>query len=196
MYHCCMDTTRASRGTEAKERLLAAAQELYWEQGVAATTPRQVLQRSGVGQGSLYHHFPAKRDLAQAAIGRTSGTTLDGARAALEGTGTAMERLHGYLARPRDAVAGCRVGRLTSDPTVMSDAQLQEPVREYFVKLIDLVAEVFSEGGATPETARRRAMTAVAVIQGGYVLSRALDDPAPMREAVGGLLELLEESER
>lgn len=190
-----MDTTQAGRGAETKKRLLAAAQELYWEQGVAATTPRQVLQRSGVGQGSLYHHFPSKRDLAQAAIDRTAEATLDGARAALEASGTAMERLHGYLARPRDAVAGCRVGRLTNDPTVMSDTGLREPVREYFVKLVDLITGVFAEDGAAPEVARQRAMTAVAVIQGGYVLSRALDDPAPMQEAVAGLLNLLDRVE-
>lgn len=195
MYHDGMNSTQAGRGTEAKERLIVAAQDLYGEQGVTATTPRQVLQRSGVGQGSLYHHFPAKRDLARAAIGRTSESTLDRARAALTGAGTALERLRAYLARPRDAVAGCRIGRLTSDPAVMSDADLNEPVREYFVKLIDLVAEVFAEDGAAPETARHRAMTAVAVIQGGYVLSRALGDPSPMREGIAGLLELLEASQ-
>lgn len=196
MYYDSMDTRQAGRGAETKERLLAAAQELYWQQGVAATTPRQVLQRSGVGQGSLYHHFPAKRDLAETAIGRTAEATLDGARAALEGSGTAMERLHEYLARPRDATAGCRVGRLTSDPTVMSDAGLREPVREYFVKLVDLIAGAFTEDGTAPDVARQRAMTAVAVIQGGYVLSRALDSPAPMQEAVAGLLDLLKRTER
>jgi hypothetical protein len=31
----------------------------------------------------------------------------------------------------------------------------------------------------------------VAVIQGGYVLSRALGDPGPMDRAVSGLLDLL-----
>lgn len=186
-----METTPVGRGAEARERLLAAAQELYAEQGVAATTPRQVLERSGVGQGSLYHHFPAKRDLAKAAIDCTTEATLDGAREALVGDGTAMERLGAYLTRPRDAVAGCRVGRLTSDPSVMADPDLQEPVRTYFADLIDLLAAVFAEDGAAPAVAQQRAMTAVAVIQGGYVLSRALDDPAPMHQAVAGLLDLI-----
>lgn len=191
-----MGTKQTGRGAESRERLLVAAQELFSEQGVAATTPRQVLQRSRVGQGSLYHHFPTKRDLAEAAIGRTAEATLENARAALGGSGALMDRLRAYLTRPREAVAGCRVGRLTSDPAVMSDAGLREPVREYFVKLVDLIADVFIENGVEPEVARQRAMTAVAVIQGGYVLSRALGDPAPMQQAAAGLVDLLEPAER
>lgn len=191
-----MDSNESKRGTEARERLLSAAASLYWEQGVAATTPRQVLQRSGVGQGSLYHHFPAKRDLAEAAINRTAGATLDAARSTLVGNGPPMERLREYLTRPRDAVAGCRVGRLTSDPTVMSDDGLHDPVRRYFVALIDLVADVLAEAGGDPEPARRLATTVVAVIQGGYVISRALNDPAPMQQAVAGVIEMLESTGR
>ena len=61
---------------DARESLVEAARELYADNGVAATTPRQVLARSGVGQGSLYHHFPSKRDLAVAAVTRTVDRAL------------------------------------------------------------------------------------------------------------------------
>ena len=182
------------RGARTRERLVSAAQDLYAERGVAATTPRQVWEHSGVGQGSLYHHFPTKHALAVAAISRTGEQTLAKARADLDGTEPALERLAGYLSRPRDAVAGCRVGRLTSDPMVMAEPELQEPVRDYFTGLIDLVTELFVETGASGETARRRAMVAVAIIQGGYVLSRALDDPTPMETAVAGFLDLVASS--
>src|SRR5207247_2156329 len=97
------------------------------------------------------------------------------------------ERMRAYLARPRDAVAGCRIGRLTSDEAVMTDGELQKAVRGYFTQILELATEVFEQAGASPETALRRATTAVAVIQGGYVLSRALEDPAPMQQATAGL---------
>ncbi|MFE5774850.1 TetR/AcrR family transcriptional regulator [Brachybacterium sp. NPDC056505] len=182
----------SDRGARTRERLLVAAQELIWEQGVSATTPRQVWERSGTGQGSLYHHFPTKHALALAAVTRTVRQMLDGARASLAHDSEPEERVHDYLTRPRDAVAGCRVGRLTSDATVMADDELRAAVRGYFTQLLDLATVVFEEAGEPPEAARRRATTAVAVIQGGYVLSRALGDPAPMRDATEGLLQLLD----
>ena len=193
MYHGVMNAIHASPGADARERLLASAQKLFAEQGVEATSPRQVLEDSGVGQGSLYHHFPTKRDLAQAAIDLTADASLDNARLSLTGSGTPLERLRNYLTRPRDAVAGCRVGRLTSDATVMASEDLQHPVRDYFVTLIDLVTDVLLDHGSTPERARDQAITAVAVLQGGYVLSRAVGDPELMRRAVAGLLDLIEE---
>lgn len=54
--------------TDARRRLLDAAQRLLWERGFDATSPRAVMAESGVGQGSLYHHFPTKKALAEAAL--------------------------------------------------------------------------------------------------------------------------------
>ncbi|QAY60274.1 TetR/AcrR family transcriptional regulator [Microbacterium protaetiae] len=179
--------------TDARDRLLVAAQALYAERGVAATTPRDVLARSAVGQGSLYHHFPTKRDLARAAVGRTVQEQLGTAKAELLGDATARERIGAYLLRDRDAVAGCRVGRLTSDPLVMSEDDLHRLVEGYFTDLITLVCDVLQEAGLSPDRARERATTIVAVVQGGYVLARATGDPDVMRSAVRGLFALLEE---
>lgn len=178
--------------SDARERLLVAAQSLYAESGVAATTPRQVLARSGVGQGSLYHHFPSKRELAHAAVERTAQEALQLAGRELVGDATSAERVRSYLLRDRDAVAGCKVGRLTSDPLVMSEAGLLEPVAGYFSGLIALVCDVLEEEGLSADQARDRAATIVAVVQGGYVLSRATGDPEMMRRAVRGMVALLE----
>lgn len=184
--------TTTARGSSARDQLLEAAQALFWESGVDATTPRQVLDRSGVGQGSLYHHFPTKKDLARAAIASTSASALDSARASLlDAPGAATERLIAYLRRDRDALAGCRVGRLTSDPSVMADNTLLGPVEEYFAGLIESVAAVLRESGLPNDEARTRAITAVAVIQGGYVVSRALGDPGILDSAVTGFIDLL-----
>lgn len=184
-----------SSTTDARELLVAAAQQLYARNGVAATTPRQVIEHSGVGQGSLYHHFPSKQDLAAAAVGRTVEQALAAASRSLVGDAPAGDRVVAYLRRDRDAVAGCRVGRLTADPLVMSSS-LREPVGEYFAGLIELATQAFIEAGLAADDALRRATTAVAVIQGGYVISRALGDAVHMQRAVEGLVALLEPSTR
>jgi AcrR family transcriptional regulator len=175
-----------------RERLIGAAKELFWRQGVAVTSPRQVLAESGVGQGSLYHHFPAKHDLALAAIHEAVEESLATARRELSGDLPALDRLRDYLERPRDAVAGCRVGRLTYEQYVVDDTVLSGPVHEYFATLVALVEDAFAQlPHASPETARERAYAAVAVLQGGYVLSRALADPGAMTSAVAGFVDLL-----
>ncbi|BCJ76610.1 TetR family transcriptional regulator [Catellatospora sp. IY07-71] len=46
-----------------RERVLAAATELFAEQGYAATSVQQVVDRAGVTKGGLYHYFGAKEDL-------------------------------------------------------------------------------------------------------------------------------------
>lgn len=52
----------------SREKLVAAACELFAERGFTPTSPTMVLDRSGVGHGSLYHYFDGKEALALAAI--------------------------------------------------------------------------------------------------------------------------------
>jgi len=181
-----------NKHSDAREQLLVAAQALFAEAGVAATTPRQVLERSGIGQGSLYHHFPSKRDLARAAVERTAQEQLQVAERGFIGDQPPRERIRAYLLRDRDALAGCRIGRLTSDQAVMSDASLLEPVEGYFSGLIDLLGGALEESGIPRDRAQDRAAAIVSVVQGGYVLARATGDPERMRSAVRGMAELLE----
>ncbi|MFE7406140.1 TetR/AcrR family transcriptional regulator [Isoptericola sp. NPDC057559] len=180
-----------STSTDARARLVAAAQEMFAAQGVGATSPRQVLAASGVGQGSLYHHFPTKHDLATAAVGATVESALTAARRDLEGPTPALDRVVAYLERPRDALAGCKIGRLTSDQAVMDDDGLHDVVTAYFVRLLDVVATTLREAGLPDDDARDRAHAAVAIVQGGYVLARATGDPDAMRAAVRGFVSIL-----
>lgn len=179
-------TAPAADTRPARERLVRAAQGLYAEQGVDATTPREVLERSGVGQGSLYHHFPSKLDLARAALRRTAEESLDTARGTLAGGGSATGRLRAFLGAQRDAIAGCAVGRQTSDPVVMADGELHETLTEYFTGLLDLVTVALWEQGFDEVEASDRAFTVVATVQGGYVLARALGDDTALERALRG----------
>ena len=180
---------------DARTTLVQIAQRLFAERGVGATSPRQVLAASGVGQGSLYHHFPTKHDLTLAAVGATVDEALTSAMQALAADSPALERVVSYLDRPRDALAGCKVGRLTSDQAVMDDPDVRTVVGVYFTRLLDAVQRVLTESGLPADLARDRAHAAVAVVQGGYVLARATGDPDAMRSAVRGLAHLLTASD-
>ncbi|MFJ3406533.1 TetR/AcrR family transcriptional regulator [Promicromonospora sp. NPDC090134] len=180
-----------SSSTSARERLVGAAQDLFAAQGVGPTSPRAVLAASGVGQGSLYHHFPTKHDLAVTAVGATVDDALTRAMRTLGGDSPAVERLVAYLERPREALAGCKIGRLTADQAVMDDDGLHDVVTAYFVRLLGTVTQIFRETGLPDGVARDRAHAALAIIQGGYVLARATRDPGALDAAVRGFVGLL-----
>ncbi|MVA76628.1 TetR family transcriptional regulator [Auraticoccus sp. F435] len=180
---------------DSRELLVETMSELLWERGYADTSPRAVRERSGVGQGSLYHHFPTKRDLALAALERNVAALLP-AVSDLDGPGDPMARIEAYLMRPRDALKGCKVGRMTQDPQVREDPVLLAPVGRAFAQAHVSWVKVLREAVAAGELRddldpERLAHTLMAVLQGGYVLAIAQQDPGPFQDACTGALDLL-----
>ena len=187
MYNTLMNT---------RERLIESTRELLWERGYVGTSPKAIQQRSGAGQGSMYHHFDGKPDLALAAISRSADDLRASAEAGFRGPGSVTERISAYLRREREVLKGCPVGRLTQDPDVMADPELRRPVEETFSWLTDRLAGLLAEGRATGELAAgldpaATATALVAVLQGGYVLARAADSAQVYARAIDGALGLL-----
>ncbi|GAA2795607.1 TetR/AcrR family transcriptional regulator [Saccharopolyspora taberi] len=184
-----------------RERLIESTQDLLWERGYAGTSPKAIQQRSGAGQGSMYHHFGGKSDLALAAMNKTAEQLRAEISGHLDGPGTAIERISAYLHRERDVLRGCRIGRLAQDPGVVESARLRQPLDETFDWLRRRLAEVVSEGQAEGELAadldpEDTAAAIVAVLQGGYVIARAAGSAEPFGRAVDGALRLLAASAR
>lgn len=178
------------------ERLIESTRELLWERGYTGTSPKAIQQRAGAGQGSMYHHFDGKSALARAAIDRTAEQLRAAADALLSAPGPAFDRISAYLHRERDVLRGCPIGRLTQDPDVMAEPMLRAPVHDTFAWLRARLTDVLADGVRRGEldaalNPAATASTLVAVLQGGYVLARAADDPAPFTEAVDGALALL-----
>lgn len=179
----------------AADRLITATQELLWERGYTGTSPKAIQARSGVGQGSMYHHFPSKAALALAAEERTTAEVLDSIDAKLvNGKGSAIDRLTAYVLSPyRDALEGCPTGRLAADPDIVADPTLRAPLAEVFAKTATILGHVIEqaqqEGDIRPELdAARLAETIQATRQGAYILARATADRAAFTRALKGLL--------
>ncbi|MGY6018805.1 TetR/AcrR family transcriptional regulator [Streptomyces spinosirectus] len=191
-----MYSDRMSTSETTSERLIESTRELLWERGYVGTSPKAILERSGAGQGSMYHHFKGKPDLALAAIRRTAAELRATAEGVLRGPGTPYERIEAYLRRERDVLRGCPVGRLTMDPDVIASAELRAPVDETLDAIRELIAGIVEEGKEQGQFAasldgEEIAATVLATVQGGYVLARASGSPAAFDAAVRGLLSLL-----
>jgi TetR/AcrR family transcriptional repressor of nem operon len=181
---------------DTRERLVESTRALLWERGYVGTSPKAIQQHAGAGQGSMYHHFSGKQELALVAIRRTADELRAAADAQLSGPGSALQRITAYLGRARDVLSGCPIGRLTYDPDVLAVPALREPVEQTVGWLRDRLAAVVRDGQDSGELAPGLdpvavAAAIVAVLQGGYVLARAAATPEPFEQAVAGVLALL-----
>jgi TetR/AcrR family transcriptional repressor of nem operon len=115
---------------DTRTRIVVAAMELFWEKGFNSTSVADILSRSQVNSGSLYHVFPGKQDVLVGVL----EAYRDGIGEMLLAPAWAhvadpIEKIFALLARYRrsivdtDCVYGCPIGSLAlelhePDPTV------------------------------------------------------------------------------
>ncbi|MHA7306482.1 TetR/AcrR family transcriptional regulator [Arthrobacter sp. TMN-49] len=182
-----------------KTRLIESARELLWDRGYTATSPRAILDAANVGQGSMYHHFHGKEDLAHAAMQINADEMRAVVEKDLAAPGSAVDRISRYLHREREVLRGCRFGKLAQDAEVTSSEILYPLVSEMFAWLQTRLTEVIREGQRNGEFRTQLNPTGIAAmiaatLQGGYVLARAAQDPAAFTCAIDGALELIRTS--
>jgi AcrR family transcriptional regulator len=59
---------RTEKGERTRLRIIRAAADLFHAQGVAATSPDQVIEASGTGKGQFYYYFQSKEGLVHAVL--------------------------------------------------------------------------------------------------------------------------------
>jgi AcrR family transcriptional regulator len=57
---------RATSAEATRQRIVEAAAALHGEQGIAATSMKDIAARANVGIGTVYHHFPTYEDVVRA----------------------------------------------------------------------------------------------------------------------------------
>lgn len=179
-----------------REQLLDAMKQLLWERGYDATSPNHVLQRSGAGKGSFYHHFSSKKELAIAAM----EVRADELIAEFETTVTTTEgdwlaKISAYLRKPRHALKGCRMGRIVQDPS-MEDAELLAPLQRYFHTLQQQLEQLYTQAQQQKQlsqscSASGLATLTISTIQGAFVLGRATSEDNTVAEAAETFIQML-----
>jgi AcrR family transcriptional regulator len=88
--------TSASKPS-ARERLLAAADDLFYREGVQSVGVDRVVQQAGVAKASLYSLFGSKEELVQAYLDARHASTREQIERALTRFRTPRERLLGVF---------------------------------------------------------------------------------------------------
>ena len=60
-----LHTNRQKQAAASKNKLVAAAMELFNEKGYEQTTVQDICKRAGLSVGVFYHYFPSKSDVLQ-----------------------------------------------------------------------------------------------------------------------------------
>jgi AcrR family transcriptional regulator len=161
------------------DRLIAAACELVYRQGVARTTLADIAQAADMLVGNVYYYFKTKDDIV-AAIVHTHAHQLTSALTALEhrhrSPRARLKALVDVLAERRESIAqhGCRYGTLGSE--LAKRAEGSDPLAAVLMQIpIDWAEQQFRAMGR--RDAHDLAVDLVASYQGSAVLSNALGQP-------------------
>lgn len=140
----------AKRASAARDKILQAAYELFYQQGYQATTVDQVIEKSGVSKPTVYSHFPTKEDLCVEYLKERRRREVDLLKDALRRKNTPEERFVGLMKHIRKRILdsnyrGCGFFNMVCeipDPAnpIVSEAKIYiDAVREV---IRDLVKEV------------------------------------------------------
>src|SRR5271166_2700605 len=179
----------------SREAFVESTVRLLRRKGYAASGLNEIVARSGAPKGSLYFHFPGgKQELALAAMEQT-GEELRGAISAVmasgSGAGESLKALIDALAAGLEASGyrdGCPIATITLEAAAGSEAVRTTAERIFSSWLTELESALIAEGMQS-SAAERRAMLALAAIEGALILARARRDTGPLRAVRDELLE-------
>src|SRR2546421_2881040 len=97
---------KASPGPSARDRLLAAADELFYAEGVHVVGIDRIVERAGVAKASLYSTFGSKDELVRAYLQKHFHRRQERVARVLAANETPRERLLGVFTEIKESLAG------------------------------------------------------------------------------------------
>jgi TetR/AcrR family transcriptional repressor of nem operon len=183
---------------DARTRLLDAGMQLLRERGYDATRVEDLCTAAGVTKGAFFHHFASKADYGVAAAQHwTDMTTPMFAAADYHAAPTPLARIFAYLDLRRAMIAGapaqfsCVAGMMAQEvfetQPAIRDACGASIAGHAATLEADFAAAIAEHGLDGVVDAPDLALHTQAVLQGGFVIAKALDDPAAVVASIDHL---------
>lgn len=193
------------RTSDAKERLMAAAGELTWQQGYNAVTVDAICERAGVKKGSFYYFFKSKAELAIAAMENAWQTkarpNLD---AVFSASNPPLERLERYfegmyqmqleMSRTQGRALGCPFFSLSMesgglDPEVWEASQRYLKRKSKYIEAA--IRDAQAQGLVEIDSVEEAVEGVWTLLEGALARSRAQGDLEPLHDLYDQTLRLL-----
>ncbi|POM24262.1 putative HTH-type transcriptional regulator YxaF [Actinomadura rubteroloni] len=181
---------------DTRERIARAAGTLFRRQGYSATGLQQIAAESRTRIGSIYHFFPGKDALAEDVV-RTGGAAYGAMVLALleNGPDDPVEALGAAFAQAADDLAAsdyadaCPIATIALEVASTNDP-LRRATADVFTAWLDALASWCRRIVTDPDAAHDLATAILTSLEGAFILSRALRDPAPLLAAGRSLTRL------
>lgn len=171
-----------ARQSDTREKLIRTMLELMWREGYAASTVDRVCKAAQVNKGSFYHFFPAKEELALAALDAGWTSAKEGIyNAAFDALLHPLERLNRLaemtLGFHQDMIEtgewhaeqGCPFGNLGAEAGA-EDARIKARVREIYEEEADYFRTALEDAvvlGCIPPCDTREMAKSLVALQSG-----------------------------
>jgi AcrR family transcriptional regulator len=182
-----------SKGRATRDRIVAAAADLMFEQGVAGTSLQDVQQAARVSGSQLYHYFGDKASLVHAVIAWQGETVLGRQWPWL----SRLDSLPGIRAwrdyvvstmRRRECRGGCHIGSLASELSDLDPAArsgLAAAFQRWIAAIRDGLQAMQDRGQLRGDAdVPQLACALMAAVEGGLLLAKAQRDVAPLEAAL------------
>src|SRR5271168_1349883 len=184
------------KGARTRARIVQEAALLIHERGVAGTTLDDVKAAAEVSGSQMYHYFPDKNDLVQAVIDYQADAIVDRNRQALSRANgiEAWRKMVIAAAKRTKARGGCPLGSLVgqlaeSDPEAR--ALIAAGFDQWAAAIGDELKSLRADGKLPADVdPDDLAITLLATLEGGLLISQAARSTRPFETAVNTLLDL------
>lgn len=188
---------------DARTRLLEAARDTIRAQGYSATSVDDLCKAAEVTKGALFHQFGSKEALGVAAAEYWSETTSALFRSApYHAPKDPLDRVLAYLDFRKSIIGDevaqftCLVGTMVQETYATAPAIRDACARSIFGHAetleADIAAAMKARGVKGNWTAASVARHMQAVIQGGFILAKAANDPELARDSIDHLKRYVE----
>jgi TetR/AcrR family transcriptional regulator, transcriptional repressor for nem operon len=194
--------------SDTRNRILMTAMELFWEKGYNSTSVSDILSRSQIHSGSLYHFFPGKQDVLVGVLEfYRDGIEDNLLNPAWEGVDDPIERIFALLAGYRmqlvltDCTYGCPIGNLALE-IHEPDPKIRELLAANFSNWAGAIAGCLDQAGERlPAGTDRKALAefVLTVMEGAVMQARTYRDLGHFDRNIAvlrGHFDLLEQTAR
>ena len=192
-----------NKAARTRQFIIEQVAPVFNKQGYAGTALSDIEVATGLTKGAIYGNFGNKDALALACFEHNVKPLQRGLIRALASPGTSIDKLQASLRFYRDhyeevaSRGGCPLMNTSTeadDTLPFLKVRVKQSIESWQHELSNLINEAKKEGLVDYQVdAHKFAISFIALIEGGILLAKAMDDASYFYQAVDRLDELIEE---